>query len=189
VGAKVLDWVARGAVSPVKDQSSCGSCWAFSTVAAIESAYLQKKKRLLDLSEQQLVDCVYNRDGCDGGWMDTAYDYIRYFNRGIELESEYPYTATYTPRLCPQTGSIKIRGYVDSQDTSCKELRRWVKRGPVSVALSANNWGAYRSGVFTACGTSVNHAVLLVGWDSNRNWRIKNSWGTGWGDNGFMTIS
>lgn len=112
--------------------------------------------------------------------MDTSYDYIRYYNRGIQLETDYPYTASYSS--CKVTkGAIKIRGYVDSQDGVCGQLRRWARRGPVYVALSATNWSSYGSGVFSGCGTSVNHAVLLAGWDSNRNWRIKNSWGTNWG--------
>ena len=153
----------------------------------MESAYLIKSNKTLDLSEQQLVDCVYARSGCNGGWMGTAYRQI--IERGIETETNYPYTKKYSGSCLISGGPIKLNKYKTSKRDKCGILRRWTKRTPLAVALAAGGWGDYDQGVFTDCQTSVNHAVLLVGYDKRRNWIIKNSWGASWGEDGYMTIS
>ena len=119
--------------------------------------------------------------------MGTAYKHIIYGNRGIAEESKYPYTATY--QGCQfKGGPVKIKSYTGNARYSCDGLISAVTDRAVSVALSASGWGSYSSGVFTACQTRVNHGVLLVGYTSAREWIIKNSWGSGWGDNGYIKL-
>ena len=173
-------------VTPVKSQGRCGSCWAFAAVGHLESLFLIEAQVKLDLSEQQLVNCVYSRDGCRGGWMSTAYRHIAYGNRGIATESQIPYTATYGS--CRKGGPYKIKSYTAKARYSCEALLSGLNNGPVAVALSASGWSSYRSGIFSGCQTRVNHGVLLVAVDANGNWRIKNSWNTGWGESGFMWL-
>ena len=173
-------------VTPVKDQGSCGSCWAFAAVGHLESLFLIEAQVELDLSEQQLVNCVYSRSGCNGGWMSTAYRHIIYRNRGIQTESQIPYTASYGS--CTRGGPYKIKSYTAKARYSCEGLLSGLNTGPVAVALSASGWGSYSSGIFSSCQTRINHGVLLVAVDADGNWRIKNSWGTGWGDSGFMWL-
>jgi C1A family cysteine protease len=179
-----VDWVASGKVSNVKNQASCGSCWAFSAIAALESAYLIKGTTVL-LSEQQLVDCSgsYGNYGCNGGWMDSAFQYI--IDHGITTETAYPYVAKN--QVCQtDSGSYKLSGFVDV--AGCDNLFNALNQQPVSVAVDASNWSPYRSGVFSNCGTSVNHGVLLVGANTDY-WKIKNSWGTSWGESGYIRLA
>ena len=123
--------------------------------------------------------------------MYRAYNYVRGANRGITSESDYPYNAAFSGSCLKQGGSTKIKTVLYSNRISrCRGLREIVKLSPVSVALNADGWSSYSSGVFNSnCQlTSATHAVLLTGYDSSTNWRIKNSWGTGWGENGYMTL-
>lgn len=170
-------------MSLVKNQGSCGSCWAFSAVGAIEASRLINLGDDTLLSEQQMVDCVYqNRSGyptsgCAGGWMDNVYNLIIKDNNGIAKAEDYPYTGSYVD--CPNGfgGPIKIRSYAESARYSCSSLRDLVKQGPVSVALCASPIQSYSHQVFSGCSSScsINHAVLLVGYTSSGYWILKNS--------------
>ena len=179
-----VDWTSQGKVSPIKDQGQCGSCWAFSATGAIESALLLSGRNDL-LSEQQLVDCSrsYGNMGCSGGWMDSAFQYVR--DHGLTTSSAYPYVAR-NQNCAIDSGAVKITGFVDVP--GCDNLERSLNNAPVSVAVDASNWGAYRSGVLSTCGTAINHGVLLVG-SSDAYWKIKNSWGTSWGESGFIRLN
>ena len=181
-----IDWRDLGAITPVKDQSSCGSCWAFSAVAAIESAYKIFKGANIDLSEQQLVDCDYFNSGCNGGWMDRAFDYIQ--GNGITTGDAYPYLGS--KQACKTTGgAYTVTGHVSTGQGSVN-VQNALNLRPLSVAVDANGWSAYKGGVFrNGCGTSINHGVLLVGYTTEGNWVIKNSWGQRWGDNGYITLA
>jgi len=179
-----IDWQAAGKVSPVKNQGQCGSCWAFSAVAALESAVLIQQGSTDYFSEQQLVDCSrsYGNQGCNGGWMDSAFQYIK--DKGISTQDQYPYVAR--DQSCKiDSGARKVTGFVDVP--GCDNLWNTLSARPVSVAVDASNWSPYRSGILSTCGSSVNHGVLLIG-ATDGYWRIKNSWGTGWGETGFIRL-
>ena len=171
-------------VSGVKNQGQCGSCWAFSATGVMES-WARKKGQSVNLSEQQLVDCSksYGNHGCNGGWPSSALKYV--IAKGIASQSEYPYTAR--DGSCRKDGgSFRISG--QSSASGCSGLQNAIQSGPVSVTVDANNWSSYRSGVFSNCGKSIDHAVLLVGIVSG-NWKIKNSWGTSWGESGYIRLA
>ena len=139
----------------------------------------------LDLSEQQLVDCSrpQGNQGCNGGWPSSALKYVQSY--GITSESQYPYVAK--DQACKtQGGSFKISG--QSSLSGCAGLTNGINSSPISVTVDATNWSTYGSGVFNNCRASINHAVLLVG-VVNGNWKIKNSWGTGWGEQGFIRLA
>jgi len=182
-----IDWTNDGKVTDVKNQGQCGSCWAFSATASLESAILirHKTKVPVSLSEQQLVDCSrsYGNMGCNGGWMDSAFDYIK--DNGIVETEDYPYVAR--DQACKkQGGSIKVKDYTDVP--GCTNLVNALAGRPVSVAVDASVWSRYRSGILNNCAKNVNHGVLLVGVSDNY-WKIKNSWGAAWGEKGFIRIS
>lgn len=181
-----VDWTSQGAVTAVKNQGSCGSCWAFSTTGALEGLSKISYGTLQSFSEQQLVDCSgsYGNQACNGGLMDNAFKYVR--DHGIVQESEYPYKAV--KQTCQKTagGPFKISGFTDIKD--CNTLANSVAGRPISVAVDATNWSPYKSGVFNNCKTSLNHGVLLVGVASD-SWKVKNSWGTSWGESGYIRLA
>jgi C1A family cysteine protease len=180
-----IDWVAAGKVTPVKNQASCGSCWAFSATAAQESAILLASGNSVSLSEQQLVDCSgsYGNQGCNGGWMDSAFDYAR--DHGLTTTDKYPYVAR--DQNCKiDSGDYKVVSYADAE--GCNNLLNALSARPVSVAVDASVWSAYKSGVLSNCNTNVNHGVLLVG-ATDAYWKIKNSWGTSWGETGYIRLA
>ena len=182
-----INWQEKERVAKVKDQKSCGSCWAFSAIAAIESAYAIKENREPEnFSEQQLVDCSWGQgnEGCNGGWMNQAFEYLK--THDICYEKDYAYTArdgTCKPEC--QTGK-RVTGWVDVPQTP-EALGSALQGRPISVAVDASNWSSYSKGVFSNCGKNVNHGVLLIGVEDG-NWIIKNSWGTRWGENGKMKL-
>ena len=202
-----VDWVSAGAVTPVKDQGQCGSCWSFSTTGALEGAYFIKYGRLLSFSEQQLVDCDTlgngGRDhGCNGGLMDNAFTWIGK-NNGLCLESEYPYVSgtTKTAGSCSTqcsvvSGSDVVR-YVDVTPNSDSAFISALAQQPVSIAIEADQreFQLYKSGVFTAtCGINLDHGVLAVGYGTDSGsgldfYKVKNSWSSSWGEGGFIRLA
>ncbi|XWS16856.1 hypothetical protein CRYUN_Cryun33cG0016600 [Craigia yunnanensis] len=193
-----LDWREKGAVTPVKYQDKCGCCWAFSAVAAIERIIQITTGKLISLSEQQLLDCSTNGEnrGCNGGLMMNAFDYVMQ-NRGITTEENYPYLAMQgTCDADKETDKVvDISSYEMVPPNNEEALLKAVANQPVSVALEGDGqyFQFYQGGIFTGyCGTALNHAVTIVGYGTSEEgtnyWLIKNSWGTNWGENGYMKI-
>ena len=188
-----VDWVQGGAVTAVQNQGACGSCWAFGTVGAIEGAHFKTTGELLKFSEQQFVDCCSDLCyGCNGGFQNKAIQWAE--NNDLCLESEYKYTGRQG--TCKQTQCTKTYHTVNRCHSVCPytvdALKAALEIEPVSVTVDAGSsaFQFYSSGILesTSCGTALNHAVLGVGYGTDYI-TIKNSWGTGWGDNGYIMIS
>ena len=188
-----IDWRAKNVVSSVKDQKNCGACWAFAAVASIEGVYAQKTGKILDFSPQQLVDCDYSSLGCSGGLMTYAYEYV--MNNGISLESDYPYKASQGS--CKKVDFVtSIMGYYEVPVGSTYELLKATTKNPVSVAIGADSifFQLYTSGILAEelCGTTLNHGVLLVGYELDTATPfliVKNSWGASWGEKGYIRLA
>jgi C1A family cysteine protease len=189
-----IDWVAKGAVTPVKNQGQCGSCWAFSTTGSTEGAYQIATGKLVSLSEQDLVDCDKVDHGCQGGLMDNGFNFIQQ-NNGLCSESSYPYTAADGTCNAQCTKVVTVSGHEDVPKMDEKSLLVAASQHPVSVAIEADKpaFQMYKSGVFdnAGCGTQLDHGVLVVGYGTDNGkdyWKVKNSWGGAWGDQGYIRI-
>jgi C1A family cysteine protease len=188
-----IDWVSKGGVTPVKDQGQCGSCWSFSTTGSMEGAYFVKYRNLVSFSEQELVDCSSPLNhGCNGGLPDRAFRWIEN-NGGLCTEGDYPYVSgtTLTAGTCKTCTPVKgsqVSGWTDLDATNQAMVNALAVQ-PVSIAIEADQraFQFYSGGVFPAseCGNNLDHAVLAVGYDAN-SYRVKNSWGTSWGDAGYI---
>jgi C1A family cysteine protease len=188
-----VDWTTKGAVTAVKDQGQCGSCWSFSATGSTEGAWFLSKGQLISLSEQQLMDCSTSEGNmsCNGGLMDYAFEYI-IKNKGICTEASYPYLAK--DEKCKScTNVVTISSYKDVAQTEAA-LQAAVAQQPVSVAIEADQsaFQFYTSGVLTVtCGTNLDHGVLAVGYGTLSGtdyWKVKNSWGGSWGMSGYVLI-
>jgi len=193
------DWCSAKVITPVKDQGGCGSCWAFSAMETIESYHALKSGSLVSLSAEQIVDCDNgNGDyGCGGGWPSTAYGYVKSAG-GIESETSYPYSAgdgssggCSFNRAHVVTNVAASYG-VSGGETGLHQFLSSASGGPLSVCVAAETWQNYQGGVLTSCDTSTDHCVQLTGYEgwgtSNAVWRVRNQWGTDWGEGGYMRI-
>jgi len=198
--ASEVDWTTKGMVTPVKNQGQCGSCWAFSTTGALECNYaIENDGKLNSLSEQELVDCAgilrYGCNGCSGGQMTGGMKYAAN-EGGLCLESAYKYTAkdgTCRSSECGEKYDTNT-GYDEITQYSSSALEEAVNKGCVSIGIEADQttFQHYSSGVFSgSCGTKVDHGVLVVGYGEETGrkfWKVKNSWGTSWGEEGYIKI-
>jgi len=202
-----FDWRDKGAVTAVKNQGQCGSCWSFYTTGNVEGQWFLAGNRLVGLSEQNLVDCdhectMYQNQsscdaGCDGGLQPNAYTYI-IKNNGIDTEASYPYEGVDdTCRFKSQNVGAKISNWTFVSSNEDEMAAYLVANGPLAIAADAVEWQFYFGGVFYApCGTQLDHGILIVGYGVETDildetmpyWTVKNSWGEDWGDSGYLYI-
>jgi len=193
-----IDWRENDAVTVVKNQGDCGSCWSFSTTGSIEGAWAVKYNKLYNLSEQMLIDCsgTYGNKGCEGGLMDYGFKYV--IDNGLCSENDYPYKAERDfchSSLCKI--KVKVRDYSDIESNNELLLKKAVSKQPISVAIQANlsSFHFYKSGIYQDddCGDQLDHGVLIVGYGHDLfhgldYWIVKNSWSPQWGENGYVRI-
>jgi len=196
-----FDWRNKGAVTPVKNQEQCGSCWAFSVTENVESMWIlagKAKNTTVKLAPQQIVDCDNSDDGCSGGDPPTAYEYIIQAG-GLEPAADYPYTAQDgTCNFNAKDVQTKITSwkYATSDYSETTLQQNLVGWGPLSICVDASSWQDYQSGVLTweecAWVNILDHCVQLVGYQTKTSvgdyWMVRNSWGADWGINGYIWL-
>uniref|UniRef100_W5LHM9 Cathepsin K n=1 Tax=Astyanax mexicanus TaxID=7994 RepID=W5LHM9_ASTMX len=196
---KSIDYRKLGYVSPVRNQGSCGSCWAFSSVGALEGQLMKTTGQLVELSPQNLVDCVKENDGCGGGYMTNAFNYVK-TNKGIDSEEAYPYVGEDQQCAYNKSGkAAACRGFKEVKKGSEGALTSALaKVGPVSVGIDAmqSTFQFYKRGVYydpNCDKENINHAVLAVGYGvtpkGKKYWIVKNSWGEEWGKQGYVLMA
>ncbi|EAS06391.1 papain family cysteine protease (macronuclear) [Tetrahymena thermophila SB210] len=190
-----LDWDIRvngpGKLQAVKNQGNCACDTAFSTSATVENLYSIKTGTNVSFSEQQFVDCLYKRDGCQGGWFSEAYNFV--INTGIALGSMYPYKQVYGTCKTLEMGNnlYKISGFKNLPDNILQIKQSIVKYGAVAACVDASGWDKYKIGIYsirTTAKTQCNHAVTIIGYGPDY-WLIRNSWGTQWGESGHIRVA
>ena len=202
--ANSVNWVEAGGVTPVKDQGQCGSCWAFSATGSLEGAHYVASGELLSFSEQQLVDCAFLAYGdlaCNGGLASNAYNYY-IDGHNAETEDSYPYFSgtTRSKGDCQYDASsasdVTVQSYTTVTPQSVADMKAALGQQPLAVAIEADKlcFQTYSSGIFDNdnCGTSLDHAVLAVGYGSENGqeyWLVKNSWASTWGDQGYIRMA
>jgi cathepsin L len=194
-----VNWVSKGKVKPPRNQGNCGCCWAFAATGAIEARWAIKKgiaaSKQAALSEQHLIDCDTKSMGCNGGYSSTAMEYV-VRKRGHYKRSKYPFAGV--KRSCKSYAStyfganLAAPGAAVYHNNYAAMMNFLATKGPIVAMVDARKWRYYRSGVFSNCGTSVNHSILIVGYGKTSSgvafWRVKNSWGTGWGSGGYILV-
>jgi len=196
-----VDWRNKNVVTPIKNQGQCGSCWSFSTTGSTEGAHALKTGNLVSLSEQNLMDCStsYGNQGCNGGLMDQAFQYI-IANKGIDTEESYPYQGVQgTCQYNAANSGATLSSFKDIPKGDEATLQTAVTQQPVSVAIDASHisFQLYTSGIYydiLCSATRLDHGVLVVGYgtdttDNRAYWIVKNSWGTTWGQEGYLYMS
>ena len=194
-----VDWSSR--MNPIKNQQTCGSCWAFSTAGTLEGVYAAKFNKIISLSEQNLVDCArdaYGSHGCEGGWPQSVFKYVQSYD--INKGPYYPYINRQNP-TCKQitTYNAGLRVTSTLQATPSEDgLKKLLQTGPLSIAMYVSDaFQRYAGGIYTdySCyGKNVNHAMILVGWGvdattGRKFWKIRNTWDTTWGEKGYMRLA
>jgi len=187
-----FDWRSSGAVSAIKNQGQCGSCWAFSATENIESVWKISGHPLPNLSPQQIVDCDKTCFGCQGGWPTRAFDYVAKAG-GQDSEQSYPYTGRAGTCHMKQPVVAKIKSFKSIPKNEQQIRDSLATTSPFSICVDASKWSQYRGGVMTntQCGQKTDHAVQLVGYDTTGAqpyWLVRNSWGTGWGESGYIRL-
>ena len=190
--AGLVDWTGKY-TTPVKDQGYCGSCWAFSATEQIESDSMRTLGTSYLLSPEQITQCDTTSSGCNGGWTEHAYNYVTKAG-GLETDSDYPYTSYQgVTGSCHSTASKYVIGV--SKYTTIKgesSMASYVQStGPLSVCVDASSWNSYKGGIMTSCGNRVDHCVQAVGVDASTGgyWKVRNSWGTSWGESGYIRLA
>lgn len=195
--AASVNWVTAGAVTPVKDQGQCGGCWSFAATGGLEGSWQVASGHLTSLSEQQFLDCDTSDSGCNGGLEYNGWNFFKSKNEGICTESSYPYQARDS--TCKYSGCTlgvpagAIAGVTHVSAGSSASLQSALQKQPVSIGIQADQsaFQFYSGGVLTGtCGRNLDHSVLAVGYDTNSQyWLVKNSWGSSWGDNGYIKLT
>ncbi|XP_020087908.1 fruit bromelain-like [Ananas comosus] len=191
---KSIDWRDHGAVTEVKQQGTCESCWAFTAIATVEGIYKIKKGSLIPLSEQEVLDCSVSYGCKGGGWVHKGYDFI-ISNKGVATEASYPYKEVQgncASNIVPNAASITGYKFLPRSES---KLMNAVSQQPVAAAVEADKkFQLYTGGIYKGpCGVMINHAITVIGYGADNStgdkyWIIKNSWGTNWGENGFMRL-